>query len=120
MRILPNEQSINVDLKLTYTHRDELDADEIEAEGFTDNDDYEWKGALEKVWSDELEKVLKKTQMGGSMLQDEEFDFLTLEWETDTTKKGQPKNTEDWLYFAQELLQAIYETSEKELSLIHI
>ncbi|WP_028523672.1 hypothetical protein [Runella limosa] len=114
LRILPNEQSINVDLKLTYTHRDELDADEIEAEGFTDNDDYEWKGALEKVWSDELEKVLKKTQMGGSMLQDEEFDFLTLEWETDTTKKGQPKNTEDWLYFAQELLQAIYETSEKE------
>lgn len=114
LTLTPAGQALNAHLKLTYTHRDELDADEIEAEGFTDNDDYQWSGDLEKVWRDELEKVLAKTRLAENLIHDEETDFLTLNWETDVVASGQPKNTDDWQYLAQELLQAIYETSEKE------
>ncbi len=112
--LIPVGTSLNANLQLTYTYRDELDADEIEAEGFTDNDDYQWKGDLEKVWRDELEKVLSRTRLDEGSIQEEAADFLTLEWETETIKRGTPRNTEDWQYLAQELLQAIYETSEKE------
>jgi hypothetical protein len=114
LTLTPVGQALNAQLKLTYTHRDELDADEIEAEGFTDNDDYQWSGDLEKVWRDELEKVLAKTRLTENLIHEEETDFLTLEWETDVVASGQPRNTDDWQYLAQELLQAIYETSEKE------
>ncbi len=112
--LAPAAEMLQVDLKLLYTHRDELDADEIEAEGFTDNDDYQWKGDLEKIWRDELEKLLSKTRISKGILFDDDQDFLTLSQQTDQLEKGQPDNLNDWYYFAQELLQAIYETSGKE------
>ncbi len=114
LTLTPVAELLQVDLKLTYTHRDELDADEIEAEGFTDNDDYHWKGELDKVWRGELEKLLAKTRLSGGIMLDDEQDFLTLEWQTEKLQRGQPENLSDWHYFAQELLQATFETSGKE------
>lgn len=122
LTLISSAQFLNVNLQLTYTHRDELDSDEIEAEGFSENDDFKWKGSLEKVWRDELEKLFDKTKLAENAIQDEEQDILYLSVERNsgegakpgTVEKGQPKNLTDWHYLAQELLQAIFETSEKE------
>lgn len=122
LTLTPSAQFLGVNLDLTYTHRDELDSDEIEAEGFSENDDYKWKGRLEKVWRDELEKLFDKTKLVENAIQDEEKDVLLLSIESHSgegvkmasTEKQQPKNLADWYYLAQELLQAIFETSEKE------
>lgn len=122
LTLTPSVQFLSVNLQLTYTHRDELDSDEIEAEGFSENDDYKWKGSLEKVWRDELEKLFDKTKLVENVIQDEESDILSIDVEhksvegvnPDRVEKGQPKNLSDWQYLAQELVQAIYETSEKE------
>ena len=114
LRLKPSFQFLHAQLKLSYTHREELDMDEIEAEGFTPNDDYEWEGNLEKVWRDEVEKLLNKTKVDKNKQPDEEADLLALAWESDQTIEGTPQNLEDWYYLAQELLQAIYETSGKE------
>ncbi len=119
LTLTPSAQFLSVNLQLTYTHRDELDSDEIEAEGFSENDDFRWKGSLEKVWRDELEKLFDKTKLVENAIQDEESDLLYISVESNSnesisTEKGQPKNVSDWQYLAQELLQAIYETSEKE------
>jgi hypothetical protein len=122
LTLTPSAQLLGVNLNLTYTHRDELDSDEIEAEGFSENDDYNWKGSLEKVWRDELEKLFDKTKLVENVIQDEEKDLLLLSIESNSgervkmtsTEKKQPKNLADWHYLAQELLQAIFETSQKE------
>jgi len=114
LTLTPSAQSFSAHLQLTYTYRDELDADEIEAEGFTNDDDYRWEGNLEGVWQEEVEKILGKTQLSDNIIHDEEIDFLTLSWQKDVLLRGQPKNTSEWQFLAQELVQAIYETSEKE------
>jgi hypothetical protein len=115
LKLKPSFQFFHADLQLTYTHRDELDADEIEAEGFSENDDYQWRGNLEKVWRDTVEKLLERTQIEAATEWDEETDMLLLEWTpTDKTQKGVPQNREAWLYLAQELVQAVYETSGLE------
>lgn len=119
LTLTPSAQFLSVNLELTYTHRDELDSDEIEAEGFSENDDYKWKGSLEKVWRDELGKLFEKTKSAERVVHDQEKDvlYLTIEnnsLEAGDTEKIQPQNLIDWHYLAQELVQAIFETSEKE------
>ena len=118
LTLTPSAQLLHGTLQLTYTHREELDLDEIEAEGFSENDDYQWKGNLEKVWRDELEKLIAQTRLIDSPTQQAESDLIFVQIERNDSEgrleKGQPKNLTDWLYLAQELVQAIYETSEKE------
>ncbi|MFN8345503.1 MAG: hypothetical protein U0X91_10890 [Spirosomataceae bacterium] len=118
LTLTPSGQSLHGNLQLSYTHRDELDLDEIEAEGFSQNDDYQWNGSLEKVWRDELEKLAAQTRLTETPVQEAESDLIYLQIEPGSNEsypeKGQPKNLTDWLYLAQELVQAIYETSEKE------
>ncbi|MFN4146850.1 MAG: hypothetical protein ACK4GN_13575 [Runella sp.] len=113
LELRPTDQSLEAHLILSYTHREDLEADEIEAEGFTANDDYEWKGALEKVWKDELEKLWKKTEtISPDQAPAEQEDLLLLQ--IIDAEIRQPKNKTEWLYVAQELMQAVYETSGKE------
>jgi hypothetical protein len=115
LKLKPSFQFFHADLQLIYTHRDELDADEIEAEGFSENDDYQWRGNLEKIWRDTVEKLLSRTQIEATKEWEEDSDMLLLEWTpNDKTQKGIPQNREAWLYLAQELVQAIYETSGLE------
>lgn len=114
LTLTPSPTFLQANLQLAYTHRDELEADEIEAEGFSENDDYQWEGNLDRIWGDELEKIMLKTKLDENQRQEEDSDFLSIEIQTQDVKRGQPKNKIDWQFLAQELVQAIYETSEKE------
>lgn len=108
-------EALNADLKLTYLDRQELDSEEIEAEGFSTNDDYAWAGELDQIWEEQVVALLKKTDLKTYDNQNDNQDFIELEWPTDAEKAvGSPQNHRDWLYLAQEMLQAIFETSGKE------
>lgn len=107
--------SLHANLRLTYLDREDLEPEEIEAEGFTQNDDYDWQGQLEQVWQTQLEKIWEKTNLKTEDDGGDNDDFLELEMQTATTlTAGLPKNYEDWHYMAQELLQAVFETAGKE------
>jgi hypothetical protein len=106
----PTPQAILADISLIYTDRDEVQADEIEAEGFTDNDDFSWKGSLNSVWQSEIEKLLLNSKITNAKVGDE-TDLLVLEYEDE---KGVPSSLQKWHFLAQELIQATYETAKKE------
>ncbi len=110
----PSFQYLSAELTFVYTDREDIDADELEAEGYTMNDDFSWKGRIEKAWRDELEALLNKTKITDKA-QPQNQDYLEVEVNDGSLmQKGQPSQRKDWEYLAQELLQAIFETSGKE------
>ena len=42
---------VQIDLAITYPDRDDIDDDELIAEGFTRNDDLTWSGGYPKPWA---------------------------------------------------------------------
>jgi hypothetical protein len=99
--------ALEVDFAINYTHRDDLSPDEIEAEGFTTNDDYAWKGQLHQNWQEYLVKFVEKTLPGDN----EELPNFTI-WQGHDTyclqNEAQAEN------FVQELIQAVLETAKVE------
>lgn len=112
----PQNNSLEVDLTLQYLDRDELDEETILDEGFSLNDDYTWKGTLPSIWLKELNRLL------GAMVPKQKHEYtendnyieLVLEKGPNDSEACFPQDFEDWNYFQHELLQAIYEASDKE------
>ncbi|TLV03126.1 hypothetical protein [Dyadobacter luticola] len=112
---ITSEKDIEVDFKITYLDRDEVSEDELFDEGFTNDDDYQWSGAVPAVWIEEFRQILGSSKLVRKK-QDSEFeDFIEIEME----EEGQRVNTypvdkERWSYFLQEFMQAIFETGGRE------
>ena len=108
-------EALQANLRLTYLDREDLEPDEIEAEGFTENDDYDWRGNLDGVWREQLAQLVEKTTLKAEANTTDNDDFVELEIQTDEkTATGAPKNRRDWLNMAQEILQAVLETAGKD------
>lgn len=104
------------ELELHYTDREDLTEDEILDEGFTLNDDYSFKGKLDSVWKKVVSIEFEKVKWSGKQLDEGGLTLAALE----EGKIGAPKvpaDQEAWQLFAQDIIQAIYETSKKELPL---
>lgn len=101
-----------------YLHREELSEDEILDEGFTLNDDWEWKGNLPQNWRNALLQQIKKQSWPTRPEKRSEGDAglqIRLMGEDDKVLfDGKPADNASWEYFLQELIQAIYEVSGKE------
>ena len=115
-RLLANvkEDGIDIDFVLTYTDRDQVDEEEVLAEGFTLNDDFSFKGSLPASWKGNLLSRLKHTSWttGG-----QEKYFLYFKLFGQEMKKpieGYPSDFETWDYFLQEMVQGIFEAGKKE------
>ena len=109
---------LQIDLAITYPDRDDIDEDELIAEGFTRNDDLTWAGRLPKNWLDTLANLARATRLQPldeeAMGEDDDFWEITLETGGDKKKQGVPKNADDWQYTMHELIQAIYERMNRE------
>ncbi|HOY94267.1 MAG TPA: hypothetical protein PK509_00925 [Catalimonadaceae bacterium] len=92
-----------------YIDRDEIPLDEIEAEGFSENDDFSWKGNLPKFWLDNLLQIHQKTEWI------EAVNSQVLFMEPDSTEWISPTVEKDWIRFTEELIQACLEEGGKEL-----
>jgi hypothetical protein len=106
-------QGIEVDFQIAYIDREDLSEEEILEEGFSLNDDYSWKGQIDNAWLEPIKEILKKTpNKFNHKALEEEMNFFEIE--VNQQSAGNPINQTDWEYFFQELIQAIYETSQKE------
>ena len=109
---------VQVDLSMTYPDRSDIDEDELLAEGFTREDDLTWSGKLPNTWLDALTAITNKSRLTAvdEDALNEEEDFWEIAIDTSGTgpRQGRPKNTDDWSYLTQELVQAIYERTKRE------
>ncbi|AUD02866.1 hypothetical protein [Spirosoma pollinicola] len=118
--------AIQVDLAITYPGRDDIDDDELIAEGYTRDDDYAWSGRLPKAWWESLAALVRKTRLQpvveDEIEEDDDFWAITIEAENGNKTTGQPAKAEDWQYLMQELIQATYEAmgSERPFELIYL
>lgn len=115
------EMMLPVTYELCYTERDDLEDEEILDEGFSLNDDYNWSGQLPPIWFSALKEIYANTSWHQKELTHPKNSTSILKI-TLTDKEGNiykktPANQDSWEYFFQELIQAIYEISKKEMPL---
>jgi hypothetical protein len=109
--------ALQIDLAITYPDRDDIDDDELIAEGFTRDDDFSWSGSLPAAWQRAFTDLVGKTRL--QPLDEEELEEDDDFWEITLTNKtgnqsGKPANADDWQYLIQELIQATYEADKRE------
>ena len=112
LEIRPGEETA-VFFSVQYYGREDLDLEEIMAEGFSENDDFEWRGVLPTHWKDEIMRQVSATVEGKS----------SGGVQIEVTSKGKlqfrkPKSVNEFEFFVQELIQAIYEVSGKQPALV--
>lgn len=109
---------LQVDLAITYPDRNDIDDDELIAEGFTRDDDFAWSGELPKAWLETLSNLVNKTQLRPlneeALDEDDDFWDITVESNQTDSQQGIPKNADEWHYLVQELMQAAYESVGRE------
>ena len=110
--------SVQVDLSITYPDRDDIDDDELLAEGYTRDDDFSWSGRLPNAWRQALADLVDKTRLQpldeDALGEDDEFWGMHVESDNRPAQVGRPRNPDDWQYLMQELIQATYESGERE------
>ncbi|GAB2540747.1 hypothetical protein [Spirosoma aerophilum] len=110
--------ALQIDLAITYPDRDDIDDDELIAEGYTRDDDYAWSGRLPKAWWEAIGNLVRKTRWQpineDELGEDDDFWDITLETESGNKASGQPAKPDDWQYLMQELIQATYEAMGRE------
>jgi hypothetical protein len=92
-----------------YIDRDEIPLEEIEAEGFSENDDFSWKGNLPKFWLENLLEIHQRSRWTEAA--NSQFLFM----EPEATEWISPIDEKDWIRFTEELIQACLEEGGKEL-----
>jgi hypothetical protein len=103
------ENKLKVEFKQEFTEREEIPKEEIEAEGFSEDDDFSWEGELPFFWMERLSQLVARSEWKEAahtqvLLKDPEGnDWLS------------PSNERTWIGFTEELIQACLEEGGKEL-----
>lgn len=113
---IENKQ-LHVNLEWVYLHREDLTLEEIQEEGFTGQDDFNWKGEINPIWINLFESQLIKTKLVTLTKKEHAFLEVKAEGKEGNLFKGEPQNKKAWEYFMQEFIQAIFEASGKETPL---
>jgi hypothetical protein len=97
-------------VKQIFTNREEIPAEELEAEGFSASDDFSWEGILPPVWKEEWMRNLAQE----NWLSEETAQRIFFQMEGKTGFFF-PSHEEKWTLFAEELIQACLEIAGREL-----
>jgi hypothetical protein len=121
MTVVANGTDLETDFSMVYTGREDLTEDEIFGEGFTQEDDVKWVGKLGNQWWDVVASAIAKTNIKKGK-KNNESDPLQVELTTQNMPSGvnivgSPTEYGMWEYLIQELIQAVFEASERELPL---
>ncbi|MGF7213909.1 hypothetical protein GGR92_000049 [Spirosoma lacussanchae] len=123
LTLTPLVGEIGVDLAITYPDRDDIDEDELIAEGYTRDDDFSWTGRLPQTWRQTLISLAEKTKLQRvdeeQLGEDDDFWDIKLEPTGGPVRQGRPdqrsnSSPDDWQYLVQELIQAAYESIGRE------
>ena len=104
LEISPQRNQLHLSLKLDYHSREDMSLEEVEAEGFSDNDDFEWVGNLGKNWFEAFQHIWSKTKVIQS--HSPNFVIQVNGGEKQSVSQDSKKQFE---FFVQELIQAVYE-----------
>lgn len=110
------KDELQVAYELEYLNRDTIGKEEIESEGYSEDDNFEWKGSLGKVWRDEFEVLLKDIELEPNNSNENIWMHFKIS-ENGDEKSGLVKDVDFWDFKTQELIQAIYEKAQIELPL---
>lgn len=117
------EKTLLVEFELEYLNREEVTQEELEAEGFTENDSFNWTGELGKAWLNRVQNKIGPEKLADISSEMDTWLFFRLERDQETTQ-GHPVNQAEWEFILQELMQAVFEKAGREapfsLSLLHI
>ncbi len=103
-----------IDFQWVYHNREDLSPEELEAEGFSAQDDFQWRGTLERVWLHLFEQEIARTRKATRTGQDQPYLYITYKKEGKIRFDGEPQNLGPWTTSSEELVQAVYETAGKE------
>jgi hypothetical protein len=106
-----SEDSLVVDYAMEYTDREYFSLEELEDEGFSDNDNENWKGAIHKDW---LLPLIHLCNLKSGESADSANECIV---STDGTVIETYGQESKWDYYIQEITQAIYETAGWETPL---
>jgi hypothetical protein len=102
------------EFEISYLGREDLSLEEIEEEGFTENDDYSLNGSLPEFWIQDFQKLIDTSKKSNKkeIFEDEDY------WEIDDSFF--PANPIYWKEYLEEIHQAILEDNkfEKPLEII--
>lgn len=104
-----NDGFASIEFRQEYTDRDEIPKEEIEAEGFSLEDDFEWQGKLPDFWLEETQKLVEATEWKSAT------NSQVLLAEPGTENWLSPVQEKKWIRFTEELIQACLEEGGKEL-----
>jgi len=103
------KDQIELSVSIAYYDREDLSIEEIEAEGFSEDDDFKWKGKWPEYWREPISVVLSKLKKGkGSQ------NLKVFMHEDGDYREYFPADFGWFEYFMQELIQAIYEKSGRQ------
>lgn len=102
---------IRASFSMEYVDREEISQQELEANGFGADDDFEWSGELSKNWLDDLATFNTKTY------EEDTKENIYLFIEIDGVEKGFSPTPSEGELVLHQLIQAIYETAKLEAPL---
>ncbi|GGZ39857.1 hypothetical protein GCM10007049_36570 [Echinicola pacifica] len=118
LKISFEKSFINTQFTMRYTDRDELSLEEIESEGFTENDDVDFVGEIPMVWQKPIIDLYAQTKWSNKKELDENGGIKIMAKDVHgKISRSLPLNQEVWHMLSQELIQAIFEVSQKEAPL---
>ncbi|WP_291779054.1 hypothetical protein [Cecembia sp.] len=105
---------LDTTLDLMYTDREELTAEEIFDEGFTEDDDFHFHGEVPKVWEEPLKSLYSKSKWSNNKVTEDGGIRVLAKDRHGKISRTVPLNQQEWQLFTQDYIQAIYESSKKE------
>lgn len=101
---------LKVEFSLHYTDREDFTEEELWEEGFSGDDDLEWKGNFSPKWLPYIQGYAGPDFFDKNKSKDiwVQVDF------SHASIEGVPNNQEDWVYLTQEIWQAVNELAGKE------
>jgi len=115
----PND-AWKIEIDYQYLFRDELEENEILNEGFSLEENIKAEAKLAGNWNQTLEtslKMLEFAEENSAKQLDAPEIWVTLEYDGKKTE-GSPVEPDEWIYLAEELIQAVYEQTGREKKLI--
>lgn len=113
LEVRPAAREVQLKFAIQYSDREELTKEEIEEEGFTIEDDFEWEGTLPFAWKEVFEQTLKHTKPYNEKSQ-EKTDLFKIILDEGAF---QPKDFELTKSILEQIQQAIFEIEQYEAPL---
>jgi hypothetical protein len=111
-------ENFEITADLDYYDRNEVSEDEIYNEGFSPDDNFQWKGSLPTVWIQEIIGKLNTSNWKKQISIRPGDTGLILKLESEQGAEDlEPADLRTWEVFIQEIIQACFELSGKEAPL---